>query len=88
MLISIKARHAATASGKPDVLRTRRSVQRFGYDPDAEDGPLRLVEQLHVPLGILLELACDACRHVGAGVGQRLPRSIAIGALGPEFGRA
>src|ERR1700730_9350874 len=64
------------------------SIQRFGNDPNAEDGPLRLIEQLHIPLGILLELAGNACRHVGTGVGQCLPGSIVVGAFGPEFGRA
>lgn len=93
MLISIKFRsqHGAAislAAFETDGLRDKPSVQRFGNDPDAEDGPLRFIEQLHMPLGILLELAGNACRHVGTGAGQRLPGSIVVGAFGPEFGRA
>src|SRR5437667_25226 len=96
MLISIKfrARHGAAMSSDASVswegnvvetVRDPVSIQRFGNDPNAEDGSLRLIEQLHMPLGILLELAGNACRHVGTGAGQGLPGSIAVGAFGPEF---
>jgi hypothetical protein len=100
ILISIKFVRATVRGAAFDRLRTPKgkrrqdsrfadesSIERFGNDTDAENGPLRFIEQFHVPLGILFELAGNACRHVGTGAGQCLPRSITVGAFGPEFGR-
>jgi hypothetical protein len=64
------------------------SVQRFRHDPDAENRPLGLVEQFHLPLGVLLELAGNSGRHLGTGAGQCFPRGIAIGTFRSLFGGA
>src|SRR6185437_15188598 len=63
-------------------------VERLRDNSDAENRLARLVQHLHLPLGIFRELARNAARHVGADGGQLLPGSIAIGAFGALIGAA
>src|SRR5579864_7422548 len=72
--------------GSDRIVSIIRSVERLGDDADAEDRTLCLVEQLHLPLGVLRELARDHGGHVGTGRGQGLPGGVAIDAFGAVFG--
>src|SRR5689334_3275806 len=78
---------SARRAGKPLRLAANVTalVERLGDDADPEDRPLGFVEQLHLPLRILRQLARNSGRHIGAGGGQGLPGCVAIGTFGAAF---
>jgi hypothetical protein len=84
--LAVKCKHQGEQGAS-----TRKSgvlVQRFPDNADAENRLPGLVQQFQVPLGVLLELARNAARHVGAHGGQFFPGRIAVGTFGAVIGGA
>jgi hypothetical protein len=66
----------------------KRLFQRFRHEADSKNRPPGLVQEFHLPFGILFELAGNAADDIGANAGQLAPGGIAISKLGAGIGSA
>ena len=55
--------------------------QRLSHKADSEHGLFGLVQKLHLPFGILFQLARDTADHVAADMCQLSPRRLVVGEL-------
>jgi hypothetical protein len=55
------------------------AVQRIRDQANPKNRLLTLVQELHLPLRILAELAADSANHLGTGTGQLLPGGVVVG---------
>lgn len=63
-------------------------IQRFRDQANSEHRPPGIVLKLHLPFGILFELAGNPANHIAADAGQLFPGGVAVGNLGAMVRRA
>src|SRR5712672_623174 len=68
--------------------RLSRLARRFRDQTYSEDRLSGLVEQLHLPLTVLLEFSGNAADDIAADAGQLLPGRVTVGKLGAVIARS
>jgi len=57
-------------------------IQVLGDETDSKQGLLGLVQELHLPFGVLSKIGSEAANPVPANFGYFCPSSVAVGKLG------